>query len=148
MQTDLNDPELPLGQLLLQVGREWRRSQVRRLEPFGLTAQQAHAFWMVARWSDDSPELRLSRIAERLRISPRSVTEVVDVLEDKGLIRRQPSVTDRRATVVGLTEHGRDLADQMRREDSADVFFAGLATGERARLRALLAKLAGEQVNC
>ncbi|MDD0859754.1 MarR family transcriptional regulator [Arthrobacter alpinus] len=41
-------------------------------------------------------DVRLKDLAERLRIAPRSATEVVDQLEAKGLVRREADPSDRR----------------------------------------------------
>ncbi|WP_392508122.1 MarR family winged helix-turn-helix transcriptional regulator [Naumannella halotolerans] len=144
MSTDPDLADLPLGQLLMRAGRGWRHAQLRALEPFGLAAHQAHAFWVVVRWGADADELRLSRLADRLRIAPRSATEVVDALEDKGLVRRLPSQTDRRATVVELTDAGRELAVQMRQGQVVTDFFAGLSEQEAEQLRKLLIKVITE----
>jgi len=56
----------------------------------------------------DSPTGRLSmgEIAELLLTSPRNMTALIDSLEAAGLVRRYPSETDRRVTLVGLTPEG------------------------------------------
>ena len=45
--------------------------------------------------------MRPSVLAERLHIAARSATEVVDALEERGLVERGPDPDDRRATLVG-----------------------------------------------
>ena len=52
--------------------------------------------------------MRSSELAQHLHIAPRSATEVVDALEAKGLVARSPDPSDRRATLVSLTDRGRD----------------------------------------
>lgn len=46
-------------------------------------------------------------LAERLAMTARNITAIVDVLEEAGLVARVPHPTDRRATVVELTGAGR-----------------------------------------
>ena len=53
----------------------------------------------------DSPQ-RLGEIAERLDVAPRSVTSKVDQAEADGHVRRIPDPTDRRATLIELTDGG------------------------------------------
>lgn len=89
----------------------------------------------------DHPEgMRLNEVAERLRIAPRSATEVVDLLEAKGLARRGPDPRDRRATRVTATEAGYELYSAVRgqRQQQAEEFFAVLDEAERAELSRLL----------
>jgi hypothetical protein len=44
-----------------------------------------------------------------MRVTPRNVTGLVDALETEGLVARRPHLTDRRATLVGLTQHGNQV---------------------------------------
>lgn len=62
--------------------------------------------------SDHPP--RMSAIAERLILSPGGTTKVIDRLESMGYVTRRPDPTDRRATVVDLTDAGRDAMDRAR----------------------------------
>ena len=138
-----DQPERDLGGLLIELTKLIRRRSLTALEPFGLSPAQGRAFRVIAhheRAHDD--ELRLSGLAERLRIAPRSTTEVVDRLEELGLVRRSPSPTDRRATVLGLTAKGarlRESMDRARAEGTGDLF-ATLTSAERDQLEHLLTK--------
>lgn len=145
---EAEDPEaMDATQLLPLLARHLRHQRSQELEEFGLTPSQARAFAVVNRCLDHGGELRLSALAERLRIAPRSATEVVDALQDKGLVRRVPSPGDRRAVAVEVTDAGAELRDQMRRvlgaarRARADDLFSTLDDEERERLTALLRKL-------
>lgn len=139
---------MDLGQLLPFIGRRLRAQRSQELEEFGLTPSQARAFAVINRFLDHGAELRLSMLAERLRIAPRSATEVVDALQAKGLIDRAPSPGDRRAVAVHLTPAGATLRDEMRvildaaRQARADDLFSALDDDERATLTALLRRVA------
>ena len=68
--------------------------------------------------------MRPSVLADHLRIAPRSATEVVDALEERGWVQRSPDPTDRRATTSTLTGAGRELVaaiDDVRRRASEGV---------------------------
>ena len=55
-----------------------------------------------------------ANLADAIACEPPSVTLMVRKLEAGGYIERRPSTTDRRATVVDLTDAGRDLTRSLR----------------------------------
>jgi len=55
-----------------------------------------------------------SEIGSRLIVTRATVTGVVDSLERRGLVRRVPSLTDRRSTVIELTADGTTVLQQVR----------------------------------
>ena len=77
-----------------------------RLEPWDVTPAQSRALITLMR----SGAVRLSTLSEHLRIAPRSTTEVVDALEEKGLVARRPDPDDRRARALCPTDEGAALA--------------------------------------
>ena len=85
-------------------------------------------------------------LAEHLHIAARSATEVVDALEDRGLVRRRPDPSDRRATLIELTEPGTALLEKLRaaRENEADAYFNRLSDGDRDELTRILGHLLAE----
>src|ERR1700755_3490832 len=80
--------------------------------------------------------VRSKELAEHLRIAPRSATEVVDALEAKGLVSRSTDPTDRRATLVALTDRGRELSEEVRRLRGveSEKLFQRLTGADRAAL--------------
>jgi DNA-binding MarR family transcriptional regulator len=93
----------------------------------------------------DVEGLRLKDLAERLRIAPRSATEVVDQLQDKGLVERRPDPVDRRATRIVLTEGGARVRAQVREERrrQAGDYFSVLSAPDRVELARILSELVG-----
>ena len=131
--------EAELGDLLLRVARGLRQRGAAVTAPWDLAPHHARALRVVARHG----QVRPGRIAAHLRVAPRSVTDVVDALEKRGLVERAPDPADRRATVVTLTASGRRLVDRIdeaRRED-AHAFFARLSERDQAILRRVLTTL-------
>jgi DNA-binding MarR family transcriptional regulator len=55
--------------------------------------------------------LTTTRLAHTVFLSPSTVVGIVDRLEEKGLVSRLRSTTDRRQVQIGLTEAGNQLAD-------------------------------------
>ncbi|MFC9437553.1 MarR family winged helix-turn-helix transcriptional regulator [Nocardia sp. NPDC057030] len=132
------DTDLP--ELFLRAAKRIRRNQVGRLAPLGLTPAQARALRIIAH--HDEP-LRMTELAERLGIVPRSATTVVDALTAADLVTRAPDPANRRATLVTLTESGRATLARMAeaRRAAAEELFATLTAEQRDTLRDLLATL-------
>ena len=68
---------------------------------------------------------RLSYLSRYLLVHPTTVTLLVDQLEKRGLARREPDPTDRRANLVILTPAGRAIA----REATAALAGTGYGLG-------------------
>ncbi|WP_030442028.1 MarR family winged helix-turn-helix transcriptional regulator [Actinoplanes subtropicus] len=109
------------------------------LEPWELSPSLARALNVLSRHGD----MRLSALADHLRIAARSATEVADDLAVRGLVVRHPDPDDRRATLLVLTDKGRETADSIKaaRHRESEEFFAGLSDPEREELGRLLRKL-------
>ena len=60
---------------------------------------------------DQAPESRLRAVdlSRRLLMSPSHISRMIDRAEAEGLVKRSADSTDRRATLVVLTAHGRKL---------------------------------------
>jgi len=59
----------------------------------------------------DGPQT-MGVLGERLGVTARNITTLVDALEGDGSVRRLPHPTDRRATVVELTPAGREAVER------------------------------------
>ncbi len=83
-------------------------------------------------------------LAEYLRLDPSQIVALVDELQTRGLVRREPDPGDRRANVVVATEEGAVLAAAARvAARAAEVrVHASLTDEERILLTALLRRIA------
>jgi len=133
------DP-IQLADLLQRLMKRLRRAQAQRLAPLGLTPAQERALRMITR--SEEP-LRMTELADQLGIVPRSVTTVVDALEQAGLVRREIDPHNRRAIRLHLTDRGLAVRDDMReaRRRAAEDLFAPLTAGDREALGELLGQL-------
>ena len=129
-----------LADLLHRLTRRLRRAQAERLAPLGLTPAQERAMRMIAR--NEEP-LRMTEIADRLGIVPRSLTTVIDALEEDGLVRREVDPRNRRAILLHLTDRGTAVRDELReaRRRAAEDLFAPLGDADREALGGLLTRL-------
>ena len=131
-----------LGSLFHAAFRGLRSSWAEQLAPWEITPFQWRALHTLARVDGG---LRLKDLAERLRIAPRSATEVVDQLESAGLVDRTPDPGDRRAVIVAPTPSGLEIHDAVmsQRKERSEEYFAVLSPAEQDQLAALLTLLAG-----
>ena len=129
-----------IADLVHRVSRRIRAIANEDLEPLGVTPAQARALRTLPR---SGAPVRMSELAEQLRIARRSATTVVDELVDRGLVERRAEDGDRRAVLVGLTPAGRDVVVELgsRRHDAARRLTAGLSRADLTALRVLLRKL-------
>jgi DNA-binding MarR family transcriptional regulator len=136
---EYEDP-VQLADLLQRQIRRLRRVQAERLAPLGLTPAQERALRIITR-SEEPP--RMTELADRLGIVPRSVTTVIDALEQAGLVRREIDPHNRRAIRLHLTDQGRAVRDDMRdaRRGAAEDLFAPLSAQQRTSLGELLSLL-------
>ena len=72
------------------------------LRPFDLTFARYEALVLLGFTRRGA--LPMGKMGERLMIHPTSVTNIVDRLEAQGFVRRRPHQTDRRTTLVEITE--------------------------------------------
>jgi DNA-binding MarR family transcriptional regulator len=95
----------------------------------------------------DHPEgMRQKELAEEAGINASTASEMITKLEDTGYVVRTADETDRRATVLKLTEMGTARAEEIRGEREAflDEFFSKLTEEEKQTLSDLLDKLMEE----
>jgi DNA-binding MarR family transcriptional regulator len=133
------ETEADLADLVMRVARGLRQRGAAVTAPWDLAPHQARALRVVARHG----QVRPGRIAAHLRVAPRSVTDVIDALEERGLVERAPDPADRRATVVTLTASGGRLVDaieEARRTDARSLF-SRLSERDQATLRRILTTL-------
>ena len=62
----------------------------------------------------ETPNVKMGDISKLLKISKPALTQIVNKLEDKGLVKRISMEDDRRVTLIELTEKGSEL---FRKED-------------------------------
>ncbi len=134
-------PADSLGEAFGAVARRLRVASMAALAQYDVTPSQVRAIRVLA--IHDSGGVRSKDLAEHLRIAPRSATEVVDALEEKGLVTRSPDPGDRRATLVSLTDRGRALAEEVRRTRgvASEQLLERLTQTDREDLARILRKL-------
>ena len=103
----------------ISISRLARRLRVERLGLGGtetvISDIQLAALAALERHESMTP----GELAEHEKVQPPSMTRVIAVLEERGLVRRAPHATDRRQVVLTVTLEGRDLVQRVRRRREA-----------------------------
>jgi len=109
------------------------------MEPYGLTA--FHWLVLCCLWEEDG--LPTCSIGEKLQQVGGTITGVLDRMEERGLIRRERDIDDRRVWRIWLTEAGKQLETVLPplamevREQALD----GISPQEREQLSQLVDQL-------
>lgn len=94
------------------------------LDREGLTESRVHLLWQLAQRGPCTQ----ATLAADLRVTPRTVTALVDGLVATGFVTREPHPSDRRATLVTFTRQGHATAQALLEDHRrlARELFAGL----------------------
>lgn len=98
--------ELNTGTLLLQVYQGHERHLIKALKDRGHPDFRPKYGAVLA--NIDADGTRLSTLADRAAISRPSMVDLIDELESKGYVRREPDPDDRRAKLIVPTKMGMD----------------------------------------
>lgn len=112
-------------------------------EPLGLRPVE---YTILALLHED-PGLTPARLARALAVTAPNITAWLSRLEERGLLARSTSPTDRRVQVLGLTAAGQRAAREGTRRlvDAEASALAGLSRGEFMLLNELLRKVAAAE---
>ena len=94
---------------VIRLSKERLRASGARLRPHDMTAQQV---WLLAELPDEGGA-PIGTLAEAMQCHSSNVTGLVDRLEARGLVARQPVHGDRRVKLVALTPSGRALRGKL-----------------------------------
>lgn len=124
---------------LLYAAQRVRTSADASLREYGLSLP---AYKLLRSLEDADQSMR--EVSEILHVSPRTVTDMIDTLEARGLVARGPHPADRRITLLSLTPDGRRqlAAAAALAERSHTAAMGGLSSQEQQTLRRLLDQVA------
>jgi len=116
-------------------------SQLAALDlPFQLSGPRLRLLLTV--WQAE--RIRMTELAAKLGIKPRTVTDFVDALERDGLLVRLPDPEDRRATLLQLAEEAKCHIEKVKavQQSISECLLGRLPAEERSQLYELLARIA------
>ncbi len=124
---------------LMSAASVIRQEYDKRFAELDLNLSQAMMLAYVAEFGAESQ----TRIADRLGVGRAAAGNIVDNLERRKLVERQPDPDDRRVWLVNVTAAGKELSDKVIEIDI--VFRAdlrkGISRAERQQLASLLLRI-------
>jgi DNA-binding MarR family transcriptional regulator len=140
MAAPLDPVTLEVVELIGTVVARYHQEYDAAAAAFHLTGAQARVLGLLSR-----QPLPMRRIAELLKCEPSNVTGIVDRLEARGLVSRQPDPADRRVKLAAVTAEGSATADRLRSSlDFAREPLSALSADDRRALRDLLRRVLGQ----
>jgi DNA-binding MarR family transcriptional regulator len=129
------------GLLLWQVTNRWQAAQRAALKPFDLTHVQ---FVLLASltWLDADGPVTQRQLADHAATDPMMTSQVLRVLEGRGLVERAAHPDDKRAWSLTATTAGVKLANRANvAVEACDREFFSALQGDRASFTAALRRL-------
>jgi DNA-binding MarR family transcriptional regulator len=126
--------------MMLPLARILTNAEVPVLEDHGLTMWA----YVVLLHLDDEPVRTQAALAESIGADKTRIIDVLDDLQERGLISRETDPADRRARLLGLTTKGRRLRDTAQRaiQRNEQRLLGLLPVPERDRFLRTLRRLA------
>jgi DNA-binding MarR family transcriptional regulator len=79
------------------------------LKPYDITPEQ----WTVLKRVGEQNGLNQKELALKADKDPATLTRILDILEQKGLIAKQPNANDRRSFLIFVSEQGERLIQEL-----------------------------------
>ncbi len=137
-------PDLDVSPLevLSRVSRIARQLDIQRRTAFAESELEPWEFDVLAalRRAGEPAAMSPGQLGAATLVTSGTITNRVDRLEGRGLVRRERDPEDRRGVSVVLTDAGRELVDRALAEwiERERSLLAGLSSAERDRLAAML----------
>ena len=130
-----------LGFIVNKVGERLNRQIERVTLPHGLAVRQ---YGLLVLLQAEGPQAQIT-LSVRVGLDRTSVMRTVDLLEARGLVRRDPDPSDRRKHSVALTDAGTALLERTLGEvrQAEREVTAALSEPEQKQLLGLLGRLLG-----
>jgi DNA-binding MarR family transcriptional regulator len=134
-------PESSILDRLLEISELFQRDLAREFAGTSLTTARTRVLWDLVHTGPSTQQ----SLANRLEVSARNVTGLVDALEAGGYVERAPHPTDRRATLVSLTPPAEELMREMQRdhEELSTTLLAAVDPADREAFRRGIDAVAG-----
>ena len=140
--------DIVMGMLPDLIGFNLRCAQLALFQHFGATVGQDSI--SVPQFGtllliEANPDISQSAIAEALRFDRSTLVQIIDRLENRGLVARHVSPNDRRSHALQLTDAGSETLAELKQRtlEHEDDVAAALNDDERVQCISLLKKLYG-----
>lgn len=132
------DLDREVWNLLFQHFQAEHRHWAAVCRAYGLTLPQAHLLRLLT----EDRSVKMNGLAEALDCDASNITGLVDKLEIRGFIRRQPDPDDRRVKMIALTRAGvKFRASVLNRLSQPSPSVTGLSLPDKQTLRRILRQM-------
>jgi DNA-binding MarR family transcriptional regulator len=126
------DPGAEAWELMFELLKGTKRERFQLGQEYGLSPMQLVALSSL----EPGEEMPMSSLADMLFCDASNVTGIVDRLEARGLIQRRAAARDRRVKLLGLTDEGVRLRQEVtRRMHEPPAEIASLSLTDKRALR-------------
>lgn len=139
MNINANMEEAPVHMILHQLVHLSKYQALKRMEEFGLKPSQAGILFALS----CNGKLSQRELAEKIGITPPSMTVALRKVEDMGYIMKEPDEKDQRIIRIILTEKGRNCIGKIKEiiEEMEIVLYENISREEQLLLRRLLLQM-------
>ena len=125
-----------MGALWAHLNRRSSADLFKVVDELGSSFSQVKMLFLL----EDGGEHSVSEIAAHLGLSLPAASRAVDGLIQRDFVTRRESASDRRARLIALSDHGREVVERLARARIAtlDTFAAEITPEERTSLLAAL----------
>jgi DNA-binding MarR family transcriptional regulator len=109
------DMESATAQKLLKAFMEFRKTGWHDKKIGGYNPSEFKVLVTIKHGANDQDtEMKVSEISKMLKVTPPTVTQIINVLEKDGLIERTTNPEDRRAVKIKLSQAGLEVTEKAR----------------------------------
>ncbi|MCH4888663.1 MarR family transcriptional regulator [Acidaminobacter sp. JC074] len=125
--------------LLQEVMRHNHKLLHKNLEPYGLYKGQPKILGLLSHHE----ALSKKDIAERFKLAMPTVTKTIERLEKNGFVSTFQDASDKRRTLVKLTDKGREVHNDLIsfKKSYAEIIFDGISQEELLQMKSVLEKV-------
>jgi DNA-binding MarR family transcriptional regulator len=123
-------PEHEGGFLITKIHHLGARIFSRKLADYNIEIGPGQGRVIFVLWQEDG--ISISELAKRTALGKSTLTDLLDRLTETGFLRRLSHPSDRRVTLVTLTDKAREMQDRYSRvsREMTKLFYAGFAPEE------------------
>ena len=122
------------------IDRKWREA------PYHNCGNLTYTEYDYLETIDESGSIRLSELAEQMRVSKPTASNMISRLQRKKLVTRKPCPKDGRAANIELSETGKELLtiDRQLYSNLISELLEGMTQKDRNQLETLLARMVSQ----
>jgi len=132
------DEDYNLWVLLSQAADAMLRARQKELDRYGISAVQAAALFIIQAIGDRATPAEITRWLLR---EPHTITELLNRMENEGLVTKTKDLERKNLVRVSITDKGHQAYQQSTKRKSIHKVMSSLSEEERQQLRSYLERL-------